>query len=764
MLKKYFLLFFALVFFFTLTAQDNNYLPWSEVAETKDSSGQENQKSKKTENKSNNTSKDSNNASQVKTDEISKDYAKPEEKKSGEDENPAEDTSGKSAEGQSQDNVEAAETPSENTGEDDKAETKKEEPEAVNPLFFAQAMTLAAASDKQLYEHNSKSNYTEKDKHRSAKVVHKFLGGVTEIINSGTSSVFFAAGKDGFVSRYSYPKFEPDTWQLSCMPIQKIAVHPQGNLIAVYETDGFSIHQVSLWDWAKKKTVFAKRLSDSVVSLSWSANGTYLFIGNRSTDGITVFDSKGTIQNIYREAPGIVFLAATASTERNIVTYGESGRLVYTDISNKKKIKEFRTENKLENPALIKNFTRIIGYKDNNVYVVDAVTGKTISQHPAGYALFASKIQDSVPIWIERTKRKNEWCIRQGDTSSKGFFVPANSKITAARYIKNQMVIGTQDGSIYVIGLNEDSSVNVETPLTYSVSKIDDITSDSSILYILKDGNIYAQNSYEEKPIVIAEGFNVNKFTFYNKGFLLWSDTKKGTPISHYSLETNTLKKITVPKETVISISVYKNLFLYVESFNGVTLVNFDTGKKEFVYNAPGIQNAVQIDDATMLIAKSSIGRTQNPVFLINTATEETSPIAIEGNLAFALEQNASRPNNLVCFLVGSAPSTKTELLNIGLNRKSLIDSSFKPVLSYKEEDVDAFLEASGNDILTNLGNNSLVHYSSSSKQGKKLPRAYGLPKNAIILKKNFVSLNFGDTLSWYDRKTGAILKTINIE
>lgn len=736
MLKKCLCLFFACLCFF-INAQDNNYLPWSEVAETNETPAQENKNTGNTAPQNSNT--ETNSQGQVSN---------------------TENISSQAETGNTNSDGSKTET---NTGSLSEAPAQAEEPK-INILVFAQAMSQVLAEDKELYAKNSKASYIEKDKLRSAKVVHKFSGGVTEIMNSGTLPIFFAAGKDGFVTRYSYPKFEPDTWQLSSMPIQKIAVHPKGKLIAVYETNGFSVHQVSLWDWATKKAVFSKRLSDSVVSLSWSANGTYLFVGNRSTDGITVLDTKGIVQNIYQEAPGIVFLAATSASEKNIVTYGESGRLVYTDISKKKKIKEFRTENKLESPNLIKNFTRIIGYKDNNVYVIDAVTGKTISQHSAHYALFASKIQDSVPIWIERTKRKNEWCIRQGDASSKGFYVPENSKITAARHIKNHMIIGTQDGSIYMLGLNDDSSVELERPLTYSSSKVDAITSDGSVLYILKEGTIYAQDAPKEKPYAISEGFKANKFTFYSNGFLLWSDSKKGTSVSHYSLDTKTVRKIITPKETIISLSVYKNFFLYVESFSGVSIVNFDTGKKEFVYNAPGIQSAVQVDDSTIVIAKSSIGRAQSPVFIINTLTEETGPIAIEGNLAFSLEQNSSRPNNLVCFLVGNLPATKTELLNIGLNRMNLIDSTFKAVLSYKEEDVDAFLEASGSDILTNLGKTSLVHYSSSSNQARRLPRSYGFPKDALILKKFFVSLNFGDTLSWYDRKTGALLQTINIE
>lgn len=311
MYKKYLYLFFALILCFSLGAQ-NMDLPWSEVAEN------QGEQTVGTGQGGGTTGSGTPSQTQQNTNSSSASQSQPEANSSA--------------------NQQTKPATSSNTSPQAQSSQIKPEETKINILVFAQAMTLAVANDKALYSRNSasKANLPEQDQLRSAKVIHKFSGGVTEIMNSGASPIFFAAGKDGFVTRYSYPKFEPDTWQLSSMPIQKIAVHPQGRLVAVYETNGFSIHQVSLWDWAKKKTLFSKRLSDSVVSLSWSANGTYLFVGNRSTDGITVLDSKGIVQNIYQEAPGIVSLAATASSERSIVTYGESGRLVYTDIAKKK--------------------------------------------------------------------------------------------------------------------------------------------------------------------------------------------------------------------------------------------------------------------------------------------------------------------------------------------------------------------------------------------------------------------------------------------
>lgn len=598
---------------------------------------------------------------------------------------------------------------------------------------------------------------------QSAKVVHKFADGVSEIVNAGSLPIFFIAGNDGFVSRYSYPDFKPDTWQLSFMPIKKIALHPKGRLVAIYESDGFSIHQVALWDWVLKKVIFAKRLSDSVVSLSWSAKGKYLFIGNRSTDGITVLDTKGNVQSIYKQAPGIVFLAATASSEKNIVTYGESGRLIYTEISSRKKIKEFRTENKLQNPNLIKNFNQVIGYKNNSVYVINAVNGKVVEQFNANYAIFAAKLQDSTPIWIERTNRKQEWCIRQGNASSKGFYIPGNSKITAARHIKDKIIIGTEDGSIYILGMNTDLTVGVESPLKYSLAKINNITNIGSTLLFLQNGNLYLQNAPDDEPKLLSSRIKANCLLGYNNGVLLWSNSQRGLPLYFYSFETNKLQIIARPRETIISVSVYKNNILYVESFNGVTVVNFDNGNRIFTYNAPGIQNAVQVDDENILLAKSAVDKSQSPLFIINIVTEETAPIQVQGDLVFALEKNMTSPNVLNCFLVNSKPSNKTELVTIKLNSKSLIDSSFKASLSYKEEDVTAFLKASGNDILTNLGKSSLVYYNTATRQAMRLRRSYSLCKDVSILNDYFVTLNSDGTISWYNRRDRKLLRTLGI-
>jgi len=170
----------------------------------------------------------------------------------------------------------------------------------------------------------------------------------------GTDS-FFSAGKDGFLVYHSADGND-DEWQISDIPLKGLSVHPDGNLIAVYESDGFSIHRISVWDWANKKRLYAKRFRDSILSISWSARGTYLMVGNTSIEGITILEgSTGTPESFFNTPPGIVSLSLTGATETSMITYGPSGRILYTDLTTKKERASYAGQPDLTQPILLNN-------------------------------------------------------------------------------------------------------------------------------------------------------------------------------------------------------------------------------------------------------------------------------------------------------------------------------------------------------------------------------------------------------------------------
>jgi len=589
------------------------------------------------------------------------------------------------------------------------------------------------------------------------RITHQFEGGVTAIADSSITRSFFAAGKDGFITRFSYRTMKPETWQVSTIPIKRIAVHPKKTFIAVYETDGFSIHTISLWDWQTKKQLYAKRFTSSVVSLSWSAQGTYLFIGTTSTEGITVLDASGKIKKVYPRPPGIVLLAATGPSEKSIVTYGETGRLVYADIAKKSILTQYETEDRLESPELIKNYTQIIGYKNGNVVVVKAASGEVLKSYPARSALFAGKITDSLPVWIEKGDARRTWHLCQGDKKSPAFSLPHPAAITAARHVDAAVVIGTDDGRLYRLKQNSDATISLTELNIDTLMQVRDICTKDSKIYMLSGSTLYAAASPADKPEPVIQSVSGERCTVYGNGFLFWS-AEKNAPL-YYAEEGQTPTILYRPRERLNSVSVYKDTIAAVQAFSGLVLLDGKSGKQLFTYQAAGLQDAVQVDDTFVLITKSTGGIIRQPLLLIDIRTGETIPLNMEGDIAFSAQANNKVKNTFSCFRLKTEKTTQTDLMTMKIDTTHPARSSFTAALSYGDENLQASLYDDGYAVLTNLGKNQLSYYDKKRRVIRQLPRDYALSRKALMTDTYIVSVNYDGSLSWLNRRTMQLLQ-----
>ena len=590
-----------------------------------------------------------------------------------------------------------------------------------------------------------------------ARITHQFEGGVTAIADSSMTRSFFAAGKDGFITRFSYRTMKPETWQISTMSIKRIAVHPQKTFIAVYETDGFSIHTISLWDWQTKKQLYAKRFTSSVVSLSWSAQGTYLFIGTASTEGITVLDANGNVKKVYPRPPGIVLLAATGPSEKSIVTYGETGRLVYADIAKKSILTQYETEDRLESPELIKNYTQIIGYKNGNVVVVKAASGEVLKSYPARSALFAGKITDSLPVWIEKGDARQTWHLCQGDKKSPAFSLPHPTAITAARHVDASVVIGTDDGRLYRLVQNSDATISLMELNIDSSIQIRDICTKDSKIYLLSGSTLYAAASPADKPEPVIQSVSGERCTVYGNGFLFWS-AEKNAPL-YYAEEGQTPTILYRPRERLNSVSVYNDTIAVVQAFSGLVLLDGKSGAPLFTYQAAGLQDAVQVDDTFVLITKSTGGVIRQPLLLIDIRTSETIPLNMEGDIAFSAQANNKVKNTFSCFRLKTEKAAQTDLMTMKIDTARPARSSFTAALSYGDENLQASLYDDGYAVLTNLGKNQLSYYDKKRRAIRQLPRDYALSRKALMTDTYIVSVNYDGSLSWLNRRTMQLLQ-----
>ena len=195
------------------------------------------------------------------------------------------------------------------------------------------------------------------------------------LVRANTTS----AGKDGFLVKWTDDN-QGEHYQISDLEIKLAAVAPGGDEIAVYETDGGLVNRISVWNWNTLSRKFARRFSDSITSLSYSEKGTYLIVGTATVDGaVFIRAANGTVVNKLSDNTGIVSMIQTSATEKTAVMYSPAGNLSYYNLLTGKTKQRFSVEQGLEQPVMFSNSLFLAGVRDNIIYIIHALTGKTIA-------------------------------------------------------------------------------------------------------------------------------------------------------------------------------------------------------------------------------------------------------------------------------------------------------------------------------------------------------------------------------------------------
>ncbi len=593
------------------------------------------------------------------------------------------------------------------------------------------------------------------------KIGRRHQGAVLALAAVPRSDDFFSGGSDGFLSFHGRDGCE--TWQISDMPVRMISVHPDGNLVAAYESDGFSVHRLSVWKWDEKRRLYAKRFRDSITSVSWSAKGNYLMIGNTSLEGITTLSGEsGRQKNIFRNSPGPVTLGITGATESSMITFGPLGRIVYTDISNGKTRASYQGPTDVDHPVLLANNSVIAGYRNSSVVTVDATTGRILAELPAsGKPVMATHVTDPQPVWFERSGE--DWILRSGEASSMPFFTGEPSPVTAAVSLESVIVFGNEAGKLYSMPRIDHSGAL--PPLTLlsgdAIRRVDDIASDGDRLYILSSGSLFSSGGPGDSPVLAFSGIKANRFRSLDESFIFWS-TESPEAITLTSRDGLDRRQLYQPKEPVNSLSVFGNKVSCIEGTSRAVVFALSSGTP-FTYEGAGLQDAVQIGYESLVVSKSATSRSPYPLILINTRTGETVPIPVQGELCFALKPSGTDETSLIGFIVKGQPTPATELVSITIDPSSVSSSRATASAVYPDEDLKAFLFVDRDTVLTNLGKGPLVEISVKSGRQSSISRDYALPLRAVALDRFYASVNDDGSLTWYLRKNRTIVSSVAI-
>ena len=593
-------------------------------------------------------------------------------------------------------------------------------------------------------------------------------GPVTMLAQVPGSDSFFSAGKDGFLVRHGESGSD-ESWQLSDIPLAKIAVHPDGNRVAVYETDGFSVHRVSVWDWKKKTRLYAKRFRDSIVSLSWSAKGSWLMAGNTSIDGISILEAdSGNPVSIFKSAPGIVTLGLTGASETSMITFGPAGRIIYTDIAGGSTKAGYDGPQDLDSPVLLRNNLGIAGYQDGAVVLVDATSGKTISAWDSGPAIMASSITDREPVWLE-SGNPTQWILRSGAFATPPFRTPDESPITSALRLNDRIVFGTASGKLCAIPSSAIGSNAVPLPAIIrdqGIQSIDDIASDGARLFILSKGSLFISSGPGKAPVFAFSGLQANRFAIAGDSLVFWSN-ESAAPVVISGFDGDKRRTAYEPKEGIRSLNVNGTndgtRLSFIEGTSKAIVIDVSSGKTTFSYAGAGLQDSVLVGGNRLAVSRSSTSRAPNPVMIINISTEETVPIQIPGELCYGLKSIAADGKKLAGFFIRNGQTASTELISFALEANSFTATSVRTEAAYADEDLGASLIVDGERIITNLGKGSIVAIGGTDKNPAKFLRGYAIPAKSAAMDQFIVTLNYDGSLTWFDRKSAAFISNAAI-
>lgn len=571
----------------------------------------------------------------------------------------------------------------------------------------------------------------------------------------GTDGSYYSASDDGFVIKWTFDG-QGEHYQFSDVSIKLLAVAPSGNEIAIYETDGGSINRVTVWDWKTLTRKYIRKFSDSITSLSYSANGTFLIVGTATVDGaVFIRTASWAIIDKIKTNTSIVSYIHTSKTEKTCVFYSPSGNLSFYDLITGKLKSKMQVVKGLTQPVMYNDDRFFAGVSDGKIYITAA--GKTIASVPANNPIIISTEADYNLYYLENDGRSNyEVKMLESKENNqvsnprlvKSLKGPRGSAIiTAAIKDATNIYFGGKNGSVYKTDVDATITTTNMTELTENTySKINGMAPAETDFYFLTSNSIY-KSSYDTGLVdKLSDTNGETKIIAYkDNNVILWSKSERA-PVVQIDLDKKSRQTLFTPKNSVQNVrlcSVDGNDYLVeIESNSTVNIYDFSKQSYREIYSGTGIQDAVYMNNNLVYIAKSAATNPQTPLLSVNPDTMETVPLSIKGNVTYALSTDGKTIYGLN--IISDDTGRNTYVFSYNVYTKQMTN-----ILKFSDEDAEAFTYLYGNNLFTNIGRNKVYCYNLSTKKRFSYNRSASIPESICLNSRRAVILNSNGSISW---------------
>lgn len=576
---------------------------------------------------------------------------------------------------------------------------------------------------------------------------------------------FVSAGQDGFLIRWTEDG-AGEHYQISDLEIRMIARAPNGTDIAVYETDGGLVNRLSVWNWKTLTRKYARRFSNAITSLSYTEKGTFIVVGTATVNGVVFLNAStgSVVSGKIREAPGIISMAVSSSTENTMVTYSPSGTLTYYNLRNGQQSAKFDVSFGLEQPVLFNNNVFFAGVTNDGISVVQATTGKEALFVSAKSPLLLCSRFDRDLYYLEFDGKIYSLKVLENldnNTVAAPKTVKNISRLSASEAIVcgtkagNEIVLGSKSGQIYKItadALPENKMASFY-PLTDNMyDKIFDISQAGESFYFLTRNSVF-KSSYDNSLVEkVASNSNQTNMITYNDNLILWSKNSRNA-VQLVNIESQTVSNLFVPEKKLQSLRLFGNTLISLEGNSSVKKYDLTGRKIEKLYEGSGLQDAVLYDENMLYIAKSAATNPPSPFIFVDTVTKEVVPIDMKGNVAYSLNCEAGSRGIYGIRAAEYSGNSKTELFTFNPETKN---SSI--IFSINDEDPNAFIKLYQNFIYTNIGKDQIMSYNSQTRRQLHFKRSASLPLKIERNSDRLVILNRDGSISWYNPALASVI------
>jgi len=616
-------------------------------------------------------------------------------------------------------------------------------------------------------------------------------GSITALVHNGDTVL--SAGEDGFLEIWNtgnqaggkaVDRFQVSPYRIAAMARRPAeAGKPEKAEVCFIESNGMGLYRISAWNYTERRNIFTVPLGDPIGYIAYSMGGNFIIAARTGRAGLIFFNAdSGNVIESPQTLTAAVSFAVTGRSERNMLTYSESGELSYWDLESGNETALFNIPRNLHSPVLFSNSRYLAGINAEGLAVINAVSGELLAADPSvpnGSLLYPTGDEFLCLIEKDKSFEIYRYAIdRAGQLVTPGNFslsAPGDNNrftvIAANTGVTNAIALGTAAGSLVLAGMNGKlSNLAVREKINITEAEV----SGQVIAFLAGNRTMgflplqYNQLTPGRAIRIEQNQESYNRITAYAEAqnpdgqFVLWQDSNIRTrPViwrSSPRSERQPLGEIN-HRSPIRSVDSMGGKILFLDSTGNITVHSVLDAEKSrpFSFLSVGLMDAAFVDSSRIIIGRSAVSG-NTPFMMINTNTGETVPLPYSSRVGAALHRGASGS------IYATAISSETRTSILHLNLANIADST--AIVDYPGEDTQFSLAESPGGTAGSLaatigvgsamGDLGAAIYTSGDIQ--RLERTSGLPLKLIDGGSFLISLDRDGSICWHDSHDGKLL------